>query len=127
MGSRFGPQGAAISFVLGFLLISGTVSTGCVNRDGEALPAGLMSFPIAIELSVDEDADGNPRFLYVTSSNFGLQYNSGNVNRTKSSHSISPACTSRNGFPVRLRRLRQRMIATGATANVTSQRPIAAR
>jgi hypothetical protein len=79
MGSRFGPQGAAIRFALGFLLISGTVSTGCVNRDGEALPAGLMSFPIAIDLSVDQDADGNPRFAYVTSSNFGLQYNSGNV------------------------------------------------
>ena len=45
----------------------------------QALPAGLMSFPIAIELSVDQDADGNPQYLYVTSSNFGLQYNSGNV------------------------------------------------
>ncbi len=79
MGSRFGPQGAAISFALGFLLISGTVSTGCVNRDGEPLPAGLMSFPIAIELSLDENAGGAPSYVYVTSSNFGLQYNSGNV------------------------------------------------
>lgn len=79
MGSRFGPQGGSIGVALGFLLISGTVSTGCINRDGEALPAGLMSFPIAIELSVDEQADGRPKFIYVTSSNFGLQYNSGNV------------------------------------------------
>jgi len=80
MGSRFGPQGVAIGSALGFLLISGTVSTGCINTDGEALPAGLMSFPIAIELSVDPDAVGaNPKYLYVTSSNFGLQYNSGNV------------------------------------------------
>ena len=79
MGSRFGPQGSWFGFALGFLLISGTVSAGCINTDGEALPAGLMSFPIAIELSVDEDADGNPSYLYVTSSNFGLQYNSGNV------------------------------------------------
>ena len=79
MGSRFGPQGASIRFALGFFLISGTVSTGCVNKDGAPLPPGLMSFPIAIELSVDEDADGNPKYLYVTSSNFGLQYNSGNV------------------------------------------------
>ena len=79
MGSRFGPQGGSIGVALGFLLISGTVSTGCVNRDGESLPAGLMSFPIAIELSVDQDADGNPEYLYVTSSNFGLEYNSGNV------------------------------------------------
>jgi hypothetical protein len=79
MGSRFGPQGASIRFALGFLLISGTVSTGCVNTDGQPLPAGLMSFPIAIELSVDQDANGNPRYLYVTSSNFGLEYNSGNV------------------------------------------------
>jgi len=79
MGSRFGPQGASIRFALGFLLISGTVSTGCVNNDGQALPAGLMSFPIAIELSVDQDAAGNPEYLYVTSSNFGLEYNSGNV------------------------------------------------
>ena len=79
MGSRFGPQGASIRFALGFLLISGTVSTGCVNKDGAPLPPGLMSFPIAIELSVDEDADGNPKYAYVTSSNFGLQYNSGNV------------------------------------------------
>jgi hypothetical protein len=79
MGSRFGPQGAAIGFALGLLLISGTVSTGCINKDGEPLPAGLMTFPIAIELSLDEDADGYPKYVYVTSSNFALQYNSGNV------------------------------------------------
>lgn len=79
MGSRFGPQGALIRIALGFLLISGTVSTGCVNKTGEALPAGLMSFPIAIELSTDQYEDGRPKFLYVTSSNFALQYDSGNV------------------------------------------------
>ena len=79
MGSRFGPQSASMGLALGFLLMSGTVSTGCVNKTGEALAPGLMSFPIAIELSPDEDEDGNPKFLYVTSSNFALQYNSGNV------------------------------------------------
>jgi hypothetical protein len=79
MGSRFGPQSASIHFALGFLLIIGTVPTGCVNKDGEPLPPGLMSFPIAIELSVDEDAEGEPKFVFVTSSNFALQYNSGNV------------------------------------------------
>jgi hypothetical protein len=97
MGSRFGPQGAAIGFALGFLLISGTVSTGCINKDGEALPAGLMSFPIAIELSVDEDADGAPKYLYVTSSNFGLQYNSGNVQSydlEKMVEAINTGCVS---------------------------------
>jgi hypothetical protein len=97
MGSRFGPQGAAIGFALGFLLISGTVSTGCINTDGEALPAGLMSFPIAIELSVDQDADGNPKYLFVTSSNFGLQYNSGNVQSydiEKMVEAINTGCVS---------------------------------
>ena len=79
MGSRFGPQGAWIRFALGFLLIFGTVSTGCIENSGEALPAGLMSFPIAIELSVEANAADPPRYAYVTSSNFGLQYNSGNV------------------------------------------------
>ena len=79
MGSRFGPRSATIGFALGFLLISALVAASCVNRSGEALPAGLMSFPIAIEISTDVDADGEPRFLYVTSSNFALQYNSGNV------------------------------------------------
>jgi hypothetical protein len=79
MGSRFGPQGAWIRFALGFLLIFGTVSTGCIENSGEALPAGLMSFPIAIELSVEANAVDPPRYAYVTSSNFGLQYNSGNV------------------------------------------------
>ncbi len=68
-----------IGFALGFLLMFGSVSTGCARTTGENLPAGLMSFPIAIELSVDEDAEGKPRFLYVTSSNFALQWNSGNV------------------------------------------------
>jgi len=79
MGSRFGPQSAGIGFALGFFLMSGMVSTGCINKTGEALLPGLMSFPIAIEISPDEDADGFPKFLYVTSSNFALQYNSGNV------------------------------------------------
>ncbi len=59
--------------------MSGTVSTGCVNRTGDALVPGLMSFPIAIKLSPDEDVEGKPKFLFVTSSNFALQYNSGNV------------------------------------------------
>ncbi len=79
MGSRFGPQSAAIRFALGFLLISATVSAGCVNRSGDALPEALMSFPIAVELAPDVNAEGDPRFLYVTSSNFALQYNAGNV------------------------------------------------
>jgi hypothetical protein len=79
MGSRFSPQGAGFGFALGFFLMSGMVSTGCVNKTGYELPTGLMSFPIAIALSPDEDADGKPKYLYVTSSNFALQYNSGNV------------------------------------------------
>ncbi|MFW2386805.1 MAG: hypothetical protein ACN4G0_00600 [Polyangiales bacterium] len=79
MGSRFAPQGAGFGLALGFLLISGTVSTGCNNTSAEELPPGLMSFPIAIELSVDENTDGTPKYAYVTSSNFGLQYDSGNV------------------------------------------------
>lgn len=66
-----------MGFALGLLLVSALA--GCVNKSGEALPQGLMSFPIAIELSPDVDAEGAPRFLYVTSSNFALQYNSGNV------------------------------------------------
>jgi len=97
MGSRYGPQGAAIRFALGFLLMSGTVSTGCINTDGEPLPPGLMSFPIAIGLSVDEDADGNPKYVYVTSSNFGLQYNSGNVQSydlEKMVEAINTGCVS---------------------------------
>ena len=103
MGSRFGPQGAAIGFALGFFLISGTVSTGCINKDGEALPAGLMSFPIAIELSVDADADGNPKYVYVTSSNFGLQYNSGNVQSydlEKVVEAINTGCISAWRHPI---------------------------
>jgi hypothetical protein len=79
MRARFGPWSDVIGFALGFLLMFGTVSTGCGRTTGEDLPAGLMSFPIAIELSVDEDAEGKPKSLYVTSSNFGLQWNSGNV------------------------------------------------
>ena len=79
MGSRFAPQSASIGFALGFFLISGMVSTGCVNRTGQDLDPGLMSFPIAIELSPDLDAEGLPRHLFVTSSNFALQYNTGNV------------------------------------------------
>ena len=51
MGSRFAPQSASIGLALGFFLISGTVF-GCINKTGEDLPAGLMSFPIAIELSI---------------------------------------------------------------------------
>ena len=97
MGSRFGPQGGSIGVALGFLLISGTVSTGCINRDGEALPAGLMSFRIAIELGVDEDANGNPKYVFVTSSNFGLQYNSGNVQSydlEKMVEAINTGCVS---------------------------------
>ena len=79
MGSRFAPQSPLIGLALGFLLISGMAWSGCVNRTGEELLPGIMSFPIAIELSTDVDADGLPRFLYVTSSNFGLQYNTGNL------------------------------------------------
>ena len=79
MGSRFGPRSAVFGIALGFLLISGTVTTGCNTRGGEPLPAGLMSFPIAIELGTDEDDEGRPKYAFVTSSNFGLQYNSGNV------------------------------------------------
>lgn len=79
MGSRLGPQSPFVHVALGILLMVGIASAGCVNKTGESLPAGLMSFPIAIELSPDVDADGKPRFLYVTSSNFGLQYNAGNV------------------------------------------------
>ena len=79
MGSRFGPQSASFRFALGFFLISGAVAGSCINKTGESLPPGLMSFPIAIELSTDLDADDRPQYLYVTSSNFALQYNSGNV------------------------------------------------
>jgi len=79
MRSGFGPWSEFVGFALGFLLMFGSVSTGCARTTGEDLPAGLMSFPIAIELSVDEDAEGKPKFLYVTSSNFALQWNSGNV------------------------------------------------
>ncbi|MGD8605960.1 MAG: hypothetical protein PVH21_01610 [Myxococcales bacterium] len=79
MGSRFAPQSPSVRLALGILLMAGVASAGCVNKTGEPLPPGLMSFPIAVELSPDVDTDGKPRFLYVTSSNFGLQYNSGNV------------------------------------------------
>ena len=79
MGSRFAPQSASIGLALGFFLISGMLLAGCINKTGEPLPPGLMSFPIAIQLAPDLDTDGRPRFVYVTSSNFALQYNSGNV------------------------------------------------
>ncbi len=79
MRSGFGPWSDFVGFALGFLLMFGSVSTGCARTTGEDLPAGLMSFPIAIELSVDEDAEGKPKYLYITSSNFALQWNSGNV------------------------------------------------
>jgi len=79
MGSRFGPQSAGFGIALGFFLMSGMLSTGCIDKSGDPLIPGLMSFPIAIALSPDENADGNPKYLYVTSSNFALQYNSGNV------------------------------------------------
>ncbi|MGB7475477.1 MAG: hypothetical protein WBM26_04635 [Polyangiales bacterium] len=79
MRSRFGAWSGVIGFALGFLLMFGAVSTGCGRTTGEDLPTGLMSFPIAIELSVDEDAEGKPKYLYVASSNFALQWNSGNV------------------------------------------------
>lgn len=79
MGSRFDPRSASIRVALGFLLISGTVSIGCINKTGEALPPGLMSFPIAIQLSPDQDASGNPRYVYLVSSNFALEYNAGRV------------------------------------------------
>ncbi len=78
MRSRFDPEGAFSRLALGCLLISGAISGGCVNKDGEDLVPGLISFPIAIELSKDE-TDGAPKYIYVTSSNFALQYNSGNV------------------------------------------------
>jgi hypothetical protein len=79
MGPRFDPRSASIRVALGYFLVFGTVSIGCINKVGEPLPNGLMSFPIAIELSPDEDADGNPRYAYVASSNFALEYNSGSV------------------------------------------------
>lgn len=78
MGSRFGPQSASAPLALGFLLTYVSAS-GCATNTGEPLPSGLMSFPIAIALSPDLDEQGEPRYLYVTSSNFALQYSSGNV------------------------------------------------
>ena len=79
MGSRLDPQGASLGIALGFFLISGTISAGCVNKTGETLLPGLMSFPIAVELSPDQNSAGAPTHLYVTSSNFALQYNAGNL------------------------------------------------
>ncbi len=98
MRSRFDPQGASLGFALGFFLISGMVSTGCVNRTGDELLPGLMSFPIAIALSPDKNADGKPKFVYVTSSNFALQYNAGNVQAydlEKLVEGIARGCVSR--------------------------------
>ena len=78
MGSRFGPQGQASRFSLGFLLVSGLISAGCVNKDGEPLPPGLMTFPIAIELSLPP-AGEKPRYVFVANSNFSLQFNTGSI------------------------------------------------
>ncbi len=79
MRSRFGPQSASSGLALGLLLKLVVVSAGCNNTGGQQLVPGIMTFPIAVALSPDEDENGYPRFLYVTSSNFALQYNSGNV------------------------------------------------
>ena len=79
MGSQFGPQGRATCFSLGFLLISGIVSAGCVNTDGEPLPPGLMTFPIAIELSLPPAASEPPQYVFVANSNFALEFNTGTV------------------------------------------------
>ncbi|MDH3728595.1 MAG: hypothetical protein OER77_13785 [Myxococcales bacterium] len=79
MGSQFGPQGRASRFSLGFLLISGLMLDGCINKEGEPLPPGLMTFPIAIELSLPP-ADGvPPEYVFVANSNFALEFNTGTV------------------------------------------------
>ncbi len=79
MGSQFGPQGRASRFSLGFLLISGLMWAGCINKEGEPLPPGLMTFPIAIELSLPP-ADGEPPgYVFVANSNFALQFGTGTV------------------------------------------------
>lgn len=75
MGSPNGPQGRSTSLSLGFLLIVGLLAAGCVNKDGETLPPGLMTFPIAIELSDPDDPD----YTYVANSNFALQFNTGSL------------------------------------------------
>lgn len=75
MGSPIGPQGRSTSFSLGFLLMVGVLAAGCVNKDGETLPPGLMTFPIAIELSDPDD----PQYVYVANSNFALQFNTGTL------------------------------------------------
>ena len=79
MGSRFGPQGRAGGFSLGFLLILNAIGSGCINREGEALPPGLMTFPIAIELSVPPSDTEPPAHVFVANANFALQFNSGSV------------------------------------------------
>ncbi|MEM9729726.1 MAG: hypothetical protein AAF997_14145 [Myxococcota bacterium] len=75
MGSPNGPQGRSTSFSLGFLLIVGVIAAGCVNKDGETLPPGLMTFPIAIALSDPDEPD----YAYVVNSNFALQFNTGTL------------------------------------------------
>ncbi|MDH3201567.1 MAG: hypothetical protein OEM15_11805 [Myxococcales bacterium] len=79
MGSRFGPQGRARRFSLGFLLMSGLMWGGCINKEGERLPPGLMTFPIAIELSLPPAEDAPPEYVFVANSNFALQFNTGTV------------------------------------------------
>ncbi|MEM7136897.1 MAG: hypothetical protein AAF500_09985 [Myxococcota bacterium] len=78
MGSRFGPRGGSSVFSLGFLLMLGVLAGGCVNKDGETLPPGLMTFPIAIQLS-QADGDDPPGFVFVANSNFALQFNTGTL------------------------------------------------
>ncbi|MDH3656504.1 MAG: hypothetical protein OEN21_19760, partial [Myxococcales bacterium] len=79
MGSQFGPRGRASRFSLGFLLISGLMWSGCINKEGERLPPGLMTFPIAIELSLPPADDEPPGYVFVANSNFALQFNTGTV------------------------------------------------
>ncbi len=79
MGSQFGPQGRASRLSLGFLLISGLMAAGCINKEGERLPQGLMTFPIAIELSLPPADDAPPEYVFVANSNFALQFNTGSL------------------------------------------------
>jgi len=77
MGSPLGPQGGVSLCSLGFLLISGVFAVACVNKTGETLPPALMTFPIAIELSLETDEP--PDYVFVANSNFALQFNTGTV------------------------------------------------